>query len=102
MVYEEKVKEFFQDDRLKVSVATLLEIFINRSLDSCEDVVQEIIEHETNCQPTENEDQLLVSNSPYDLFKIINEGIDHAFKKCPVPETCTKLGYFAKSLIQNY
>jgi hypothetical protein len=93
------VKEFFQDDRLKASVSTLLEIFINRSLDSCESIVHEIIEHESQCEPTENEDYLLVSSSPYDLFKIINEGIDHAYKKCPVAETCVKLGYFAKSLI---
>ena len=47
--YSEQLKDFFADDRLVNGIRTLLGIYINRSIESVESVVQGIVEYEKTC-----------------------------------------------------
>jgi hypothetical protein len=49
------MKEFCNDDRIQQGVRVLLNIYINRSIESVEQYVGEIIEYEKKNDPYENE-----------------------------------------------
>lgn len=65
-------------------------------------MIQGVVDYEKTCEPFTNDNDQLVTQAPIDLFKIINEGFDLAYKMCPIKETVIKLAYFGKVLIGQY
>ena len=55
------MKDFCNDDRLQHGVKVLLNIYINRSIDSIESVVTQILEYETNNEPFPNDNEQLIT-----------------------------------------
>jgi hypothetical protein len=84
--YSNEMAAYFTDDRLKMSIESLLSIYNSRSIESCEPVVSEIVHHEKTALPFENETGILVTSAPIDLFKLLNEGLDAALKQCNIKE----------------
>lgn len=58
------MKDFCNDDRIQSGLKVLLNIYINRSIESVELVVSEIIEFERKSEPFENENEQLVTQAP--------------------------------------
>ncbi|CAD8175519.1 unnamed protein product [Paramecium pentaurelia] len=100
--YLNQMKDFFNDDRIIFGVRVLLNIYVNRSLENLESVINSIIEQEKTQEPIFNDQQLLITQTPIDLFKIINESFDMAYKLCPCKETSLKFGGFGKTILQQY
>ncbi|CAD8207552.1 unnamed protein product [Paramecium octaurelia] len=100
--YSLQMKDFFNDDRILLGVGVLLNIYVNRSLESMESVVYQIIEQERIQEPFQNEQEQLVTQTPVDLFKIVNEGFDMAYKLCSCKETVLRFGGFGKVILQQY
>ncbi|CAD8108104.1 unnamed protein product [Paramecium sonneborni] len=100
--YLNQMKDFFNDDRIIYGIRVLLNIYVNRSLENLEPVLNTIIEQEKTQEPTFNDQQLLITLTPVDLFKIINEGFDMAYKLCPCKEISQKLAGFGKTILQQY
>lgn len=100
--YGESIKQFFDDERMKSGIKVLLNMYYSRTLESSEQIVEGIVEYEKKNPMIFNEDHILVSSSPLDLFKIINEIFDLGYKLCPLKEMALKLGVIAKSLIAFY
>ncbi|CAD8111062.1 unnamed protein product [Paramecium primaurelia] len=97
-----QMKDFFNDDRILLGVGVLLNIYVNRSLESLESVIYQIIEQERIQEPILNDQEQLVTQTPIDLFKIINEGFDMAYKLCQCKETVLRFGGFGKVILQQY
>ncbi|CAK57824.1 unnamed protein product (macronuclear) [Paramecium tetraurelia] len=97
-----QMKDFFNDDRILLGVGVLLNIYVNRSLESMESVIYQIIEQERIQEPFLNDQEQLVTQTPVDLFKIINEGFDMAYKLCSCKETVIRFGGFGKVILQQY
>jgi formylmethanofuran:tetrahydromethanopterin formyltransferase len=64
--YQDHLKDYFNDDRIPNGVKTLLSIYINRSIESVESVIQVnrdfplyfvkgVVDYEKNSEPFENE-----------------------------------------------
>jgi hypothetical protein len=85
-----------------LGIRSLLSIYINRSIESVESVIQGIVDFEKNSVPILNENEQLSTQTPIDLYKMINEGFDLAYKICPNKEMLLKIGYMAKTLIAQY
>lgn len=53
-----------------------MDIYFSRMVDNIEPMVKSIVENEFKETPDENDDGILVSYAPFDLFKIINENFE--------------------------
>jgi hypothetical protein len=93
---------YFSDARIKMAIETLLNIYIDRSIESCESVVKEIVLHERTALPFENENGCLVTSAPLDLFKLLNEGLDAALNQCKVKAIVVKMGHFGRVMLDSY
>ncbi|CAD8118152.1 unnamed protein product [Paramecium sonneborni] len=100
--YLQQMKDFFNDERILLGIRVLLNIYVNRSLESLESVINQIIEQERIQEPFLNDQGQLVTQTPVDLFKIVNEGFDMAFKLCSCKETVLRFGGFGKVILQQY
>lgn len=100
--YGESIKQFFDDERIRSGIKTLLNIYYSRTLESSQQIVDGIVEYEKKNNMTLNEDKILISSSPLDLFKIINEIFDLGYKLCPLKEMALKLATIGKNLIVFY
>lgn len=100
--YGESIKQFFDDERIRSGIKTLLNIYYSRTLESSQQIVEGIVEYEKKNSMTLNEDKILISSSPLDLFKIINEIFDLGYKLCPLKEMGLKLATIGKNLIVFY
>ncbi|CAD8107610.1 unnamed protein product [Paramecium sonneborni] len=100
--YLNQMKDFFNDDRIIFGIRVLFNIYVNRQLENLESILNSIIEQEKTQEPTCNDQQLLITQTPVDLFKIINEGFDMAYKLCPCKEISLKLAGFGKTILQQY
>lgn len=100
--YAESLKQFFDDERIRSGIKILLNIYYSRTLESSQQIVEGIVEYEKKNNMNMNEDNNLISSSPFDLFKIINEIFDLGFKLCPLKEMGLKLAAIAKNIISFY
>ena len=100
--YAESLKQFFDDERIRSGIKILLNIYYSRTLESSQQIVEGIVEYEKKNNMNLNEDNNLISSSPFDLFKIINEIFDLGYKLCPLKEMALKLAAIGKNLISFY
>jgi hypothetical protein len=90
------------DERLSIGIKTLLNIYVHRNMEKVEPMIEGIYDMEKKSQPTTNENGIYVTSAPYDLFKIINEAFDIAFKLFNKPEIGPNLAFFGRRLIKIY
>ena len=90
---------YIEDERFPRGINILLNIYINRLIDNVETMIQGIVEFEKKSLPQTNDNGILVSTAPIDLFKLINEGFEMAIKKMDSEEMGIKLAFFGKRII---
>lgn len=77
--------------------------YFNRTFENLEATVTEIVEFEKkNTLFKDESSNILMSSSPLDLFKIINEISDLTHQICPLKETSIKILAFARKIISFY
>ena len=100
--YAEALKQFFDDERIRTGIKVLLKIYYARTLESSQQIIEGIVEYEKKNKMEMSEDNILVSSSPYDLFKILNEILELGYKLCPLKEMALRLAAIGKNLISFY
>lgn len=100
--YSETLKQFFSDDRFPNGAKTLLNIYFSRTLKSSEEIVDGVVQFEKKHAPEKDENGILYSSAPFDLFKIINEIFEMSYKLCPYKDMGLKLANFGKKIIMMY
>ena len=79
--YNEELKLFIEDVRLLNAVDTLLGIYLDRMYDNGEKIIDQILQAELKeadnlKQKASEDDEILQTTIPSDLFKIINSSFD--------------------------
>lgn len=97
--YAESLKQFFVDERINDGIKQLIKIYFEKTVTTSEDIIDGIIEFSRKNPPQKDDENLLYSTSPYDLFRIINEIFDISYKLCPLKETALKMASFAKKIV---
>lgn len=101
--YSESLKQFFDDERIRSGIKILLNIYYCRTLESSQQIIEGIINYEKkNIIDINENDTILISSTPFDIFKVISEIFDLGFKICPLKEMGLKLAAIAKNLISYY
>lgn len=101
--YSEKMKKYITDDRLYSAIRVLVSIYIERTSVGMRELIQGIIDFERNSPSYETSDQnLLVTSTPIDIFKIINEGLDLGYFVCKLKDMAISLAVQAKNLMSYY
>lgn len=100
--YAESISTFFVDERISFAIKQLLKTYFEKTLITSEVIIDGIIDFARKNSPQKDDENLLYSSSPYDLFKIINEIFDLSYKLCPLRETALKLASFSKKILTTY
>ena len=100
--YAESLKLFFVDERIMDAIKQLLKTYFEKTSATTEVIIDGIIDFSRKNPPQKDDQNLLFSTAPYDLFKIINEIFDLSYKLCPLKETAVKLASFAKKVITSF
>lgn len=72
---------------------------MNRIIENVEFMIEGLIKSEKDNQPKQNENNILATTTPYDLFKLINEGFDMAVKVVKSKEMGIKLAFYGKKIL---
>ena len=97
--YADSLKQFFVDERITNGIKQLLKTYFEKTALTSEQIIDGIIDFSRKNLPQKDDQNLLYSTSPFDLFKIVNEIFDLSYKLCPLKETALKLSSFAKKII---
>ena len=95
-------KKFLNDDRIEDGINVLIENYFSRTNDSTKSMISTLINNEKNVIPNKNSNGNLVSNCPYDLFKLINEGFDLTFQVCKQKVVIIKLANYGKIIVNFF
>lgn len=101
--YSDSLSQFFNDERMRSGINVLLNSYFSKTTEVSKDIIRGIVEAEKKCEfIKENNSSILISSSPFDLFKLINENFDLSYGVCPVKETVLKNAAYAKKMINFY
>jgi hypothetical protein len=88
---------------MKSGIDVLLNSYFSKTIEVSKNIVKGIVESEKKRNfIKENNDSILKSSSPLDLFKLINENFDLSYGICPLKETIIKNLHYAKKMINFY
>lgn len=100
--YADSVKQFFCDERINAGIRQLLKTYFEKTVITSETIIDGIIDFSRKNAPQKDDENLLYSSVPYDLFKIINEIFDLSYKLCPLKDTALRLALFSKKIITSF
>ncbi|KRX03678.1 hypothetical protein PPERSA_10362 [Pseudocohnilembus persalinus] len=101
--YSEKLKQFFKDERLRQGALMLFKTYRMQTVQGSKEVIDGIIGYEkTNTEHQSNDQGLVTSTAPLDLFKIVNTGYDILRSQCRYKESGICLAEQARELIEYY
>lgn len=101
--YSDSLSQFFNDERLRSGINILLNSYFSKTVEVSKEIVRGIVESVKKCEfIKENNSSIIISSSPFDLFKLINENFDLSYGACPMKETVLKNASYAKKMINFY
>ena len=100
--YQEKAQNYYLDARIHISLTNLIEIFCHNVYVKSLTLIDNLIKQDFENEPILDEDEYYITNSPFDLFKVLSENYELARSNFDFQELKLKLVNISKMLILYY